>query len=147
MTAHQALYGLPGSTFFAAPSHSQTLRPRARPQPAPDAAAQADAAAYSSFPEPGGLTHLPMSHSSNILVHSGFWQLLSTTGSRFMSTAVPAFPEELGAGGDPYAEAEGRVEYGTGGRVGGGGGRDFKVGGGGKDKVRKGLIGRPGGFT
>jgi len=157
MTAHQALYGLPGSTFFAAPSQSHPLRPRARPpppgpgpgpSPAPHAQADDGRATYSAFPEPAArLTHLPVSHSSNILVHSGFWQLLSTTGSRFLATAVPAFPDELASAGDAYAEEEGRVDYRAKTAGPGVGGKDFRVGGGGRDKVRKGMIGRPGGFT
>lgn len=34
-------------------------------------------------------TRLPLAQSSAILVHSGFWNILAATGSRFYSAAIP----------------------------------------------------------
>lgn len=42
-------------------------------------------------PPPGLPTKVPLATSSSIMVHSGFWQILQATGSRFVSGVAPAF--------------------------------------------------------
>ncbi|KAM0752692.1 kinase-like protein [Meredithblackwellia eburnea MCA 4105] len=39
-------------------------------------------------------TKMPLSTTSSVMVHSGFWQILAATGSRFLGVA-PAFPNDL----------------------------------------------------
>lgn len=65
-------------------------------------------------------TKVPIATSSGIMVHSGFWNILAATGSRFYS-AAPAFPATLGEeGGDQldsgYLNLGGGVANGTAGR-------------------------------
>lgn len=65
-------------------------------------------------------TKVPIGTSSSIMVHSGFWNILAATGSRFYSVA-PAFPATLGEeGGDRldsgYLNLGGGVANGSAGR-------------------------------
>ncbi|GAA5984287.1 hypothetical protein JCM10908_006125 [Rhodotorula pacifica] len=66
-------------------------------------------------------------HSSTILAHSGFWQLLATTGSRFLTPSPPA------AGGEPVLPATVPVTQAT--QVPGGNRR--------RNKLAVDMVGRP----
>lgn len=70
------------STAYSPPSSPQRLPPGAMPSRSPP-------------PPTPATTKVPLSTSSSIMVHSGFWNILSATGSRFYS-AVPALPATLG---------------------------------------------------
>lgn len=127
--AHQAIYGSPPQPSTP---HRRPLNALPTPDPSP-------AQDYVRVPIPAPvqpISHFPASHSSSILVHAGFWQLLSTTGSRFLSTPVAAFPgslapDEQGASPPaPYANFE-----------------SARNGDAMQRKVRKNMIGRPEQFT
>ena len=85
------------NTSYSPPRTPQQLPPGARPLPTPP---QRQAPKPSSPSPPS--TRIPLATSSSILLHSGFWQILSASGSRFLTSApspavvAPQFPPGFG---------------------------------------------------
>lgn len=113
-----------GSTFFVGGSGTQLYAPKRPPLPTPPPQKSPSPTANAPLPPftsrtayspphspqrlpPGAMpsrsppqqttatTKVPLSTTSSIMVHSGFWNILSATGSRFYG-AAPAFPATLG---------------------------------------------------
>lgn len=123
-------------TSYSPPSAPQQLPPGARPPlPSPPMLAQNSSSSPSSqqpFNQPSSpaqqarskagqaTTKVPLPTSSSILLHDGFWQLLSATGSRFLAAApsppavvAPTFPPGFGSEPSsllPYQQQERRAQ-------------------------------------
>lgn len=85
----------------ARPGYGATLRRFPNDDQATTRARAPFGDAVNSPPAGTATTKVPLGGSSSILLHAGFWDLLSATGSRFLSpvgaaTGAPPFPANLG---------------------------------------------------
>lgn len=98
-------------TSYSPPRSPQQLPAGARPLPSPPQQRPLPPSSprpQQAFTQPQGgaanapVTKIPLATSSSILLHSGFWQILSASGSRFLTSApspavvAPQFPPGFG---------------------------------------------------
>ncbi|KAK4702158.1 hypothetical protein P7C70_g4069, partial [Phenoliferia sp. Uapishka_3] len=137
-------------TAYSPPSSPQRLPPGAMPPSRrpiqPSSPPPASPRAYQ--------TKMPIGTGSSVMVHSGFWQILAATGSRFVGQTPsfpPGFDDGLPAGGSGAGgalEMFSQRERMVGGEMGARRGATApEIGGKGRKRLSVDMIGRPGGFT